>query len=253
MTNPAAPDYASMAQALSIETRAFINGKLTTSLSGRTFITENPATGRSLAQIAECREEDVNLAVAAARRAFDTGPWRKMPPRERKKVLLRLADIVERHAEELALLESLDTGKPIADALTADLPDAIETLRWHAEAIDKLYDSLSPTATDIVSMIVREPIGVVAAVVPWNFPLAITAMKVGPVLAGGNSIVIKPAEQSPLTAIKLATLTAEAGLPPGVLNVLPGYGETAGKSLGLHPDVNCVSFTGSTEIGRYFL
>jgi 4-(gamma-glutamylamino)butanal dehydrogenase len=253
MTNPVAADYASMAKALSIETQAFIDGRLTDSASGQTFSSENPATGQSLAQIAECREEDVNLAVAAARRTFEKGTWRKMPPRERKKVLLRLADTVERHAEEFALLESLDTGKPVADSLAADLPDAIETLRWHAEAIDKLYDSVSPTASDIVSMIVREPIGVVGAVIPWNFPIAITAMKVGPILAGGNSIVIKPAEQTPLTAIKLATLAAEVGLPDGVLNVLPGYGETAGRALGLHPDVNCVSFTGSTEVGRHFL
>jgi acyl-CoA reductase-like NAD-dependent aldehyde dehydrogenase len=253
MTNPSPPDFAAMARGLAIETRAFIGGRYTASVSGKTFATENPATGAALAEIAECHSEDVDLAVAAGRRAFESGSWRRMPPRERKKVLLRLADSVERHAEEFALLESLDTGKPVADALAADLPDAIETLRWHAEAIDKLYDGLSPTSLDVVSMVVREPIGVVGAVIPWNFPLAITAMKLGPVLAGGNSIVIKPAEQTPLTALKLAGLAAEAGIPDGVINVVPGFGETAGRALGLHRDVDCISFTGSTEVGRHFL
>jgi 4-(gamma-glutamylamino)butanal dehydrogenase len=155
-----------------------------------------------------------------------------MPARERKKGLLRLADAVGRNSEELALLQSLGTGKPAADALAADLPHAIETVRWHAEVIDKLYDSVSLSASEIVSMIVREPIGIVAAVIPWNF---------------------KPAEQTPLTAIRLAILAAEAGPPDGVLSVLPGYRETTGQALGLHPDVNCVSFTGSTELGRLFL
>jgi gamma-glutamyl-gamma-aminobutyraldehyde dehydrogenase len=253
MTNPAAPDFASMARGLSIETRAFIGGRFTASASGKTFSSENPATGASLAQVAECGSEDIDLAVMAARRAFENGVWRRTPPRERKKALLRLADSVERHAEEFALLESLDTGKPVADALAADLPDAIETLRWHAEAIDKLYDGLSPTSLDIVSMVVREPIGVVGAVIPWNFPLAILAMKLGPVLAGGNSIVVKPAEQTPLTALKLAGLVAEAGIPDGVFNVVPGFGETAGRALGVHPGVDCISFTGSTEVGRHFL
>ena len=247
------PDYAQMASRLSIETRAFIGGAFRSSLSGRSFVDLNPATGRPLASVSEGDAGDVDLAVAAARRVFEGGAWRRMAPRDRKKVLLRFADLLERDLQDFALLESLDTGKPVADALAADLPDAIETLRWHAEAIDKMYDAVSPTPGDIVSMVVREPIGVVGAVIPWNFPLAITAMKIAPVLAGGNSIVIKPAEQTPLTALKLAGLAAEAGLPEGVLNVVPGFGETAGRALGLHPDVDCLSFTGSTEVGRLFL
>ena len=247
------PDFAALARSLSLETRAFIDGAFAPSQSGKTLVDLNPATGRLLASVAEGDASDVHRAVAAARRAFERGTWRQMAPRDRKKVLLRFADLLERDLQEFALIESLDTGKPVADAIAADLPDAIETLRWHAEAIDKVYDAVSPTAGNIVSMIVREPIGVVGAVIPWNFPIAITAMKIGPVLAGGNSIVIKPAEQTPLTALKLAGLAAEAGIPEGIFNVVPGYGETAGRALGLHPDVDCLSFTGSTEVGRLFL
>ena len=248
-----AVDFAKMANALSIETRLFIDGAFRPASSGKTFETVNPATGKPLASISEGAAEDIDLAVRAARRSFEAGSWRGLAPRARKKVLLRLADLLERNLTEFALLESLDTGKPVADAIAADLPDAIETLRWHAEAIDKIYDQVSPTPGDIVSMIVREPIGVVGAVIPWNFPIAIMAMKLGPALAGGNSIVVKPAEQSPLTALKLASLASEAGIPDGVLNVVTGFGETAGRALGLHPDVDCLSFTGSTEVGRYFL
>ncbi|GBR52424.1 aldehyde dehydrogenase [Neokomagataea thailandica NBRC 106555] len=240
-------------ESLEIETRAFIDGKFVSSVSKKTFADVNPANGKLVADISECDQEDVEVAVAAARKAFVAGTWSKLAPRDRKVVLLKLADLLERDAEEFAILEALDTGKPVADALEVDVPDAIATLRWHAEAIDKIYDSVSPTSGNIVSMVVREPIGVVGAVIPWNFPIAITAMKLGPVLAGGNSLVVKPAEQTPLTAIKLASLANEAGIPAGVFNVVPGYGETAGKALGLHPDVDCVSFTGSTEVGRYFL
>jgi len=247
------PDFAARAQSLHIETRAFINGAFVSAASGKTFETLNPATGRALAKVAECDAQDIDRAVKAARIAFDDGRWSKLAPKERKRALLRLAALVEANIEELALLESLDNGKPVDDALAADLPDCIETLRWHAEAIDKLYDQASPTPGDIVSLVVREPIGVVGAVIPWNFPLAIIAQKVGPVLAGGNSIVIKPAEQTPLTALKFAQLVAEAGIPDGVFNVAPGYGETAGQALGRHMDVDCLTFTGSTEVGRYFL
>jgi gamma-glutamyl-gamma-aminobutyraldehyde dehydrogenase len=176
-----------------------------------------------------------------------------MPPKQRKKVLLKFADLMEKNAEELALMEVLDSGKPLSDARTVDLPDSIETLRWHAEAIDKIYGQVAPSATDVVALIVREPVGVVGAVLPWNFPIFVAMWKIAPALAGGNSMVVKPAEQTSLTCIRLAELAAEAGLPPGVLNVVPGYGETAGQALGRHPDVDCVSFTGSGEVGRYFL
>ena len=227
-----AQELARLAETIRPETKAFIDGRFVDSASGKSFDTINPATGKVVASVAETDREDVDRAVAAARSAFNKGSWRNLAPRDRKVALLRLADLVEKHQEEFAVLECLDTGKPVLDALNADVPDAIATLRWHAEAIDKIYDAVSPTSADIVSMVVREPIGVVGAVIPWNFPLAITAVKIGPVLAGGNSIVIKPAEQTPLTALRLAALAAEAGIPDGVINVLPGYGETSGQALG---------------------
>lgn len=253
MNAPTREDFLKAASALRFETRAFIDGQYVASASGKTFESINPATGRVLTSIAECDQADVDLAVAAARRAFEAGHWSRMAPRARKKVLLRLADLMEQHTEELALLEVLDSGKPISDARSVDIPDSIETLRWHAEAIDKLYDKVSPAPSDIVSMIIREPIGVVGAVLPWNFPLFVAMWKFAPALAGGNSIVIKPAELTSLTALRVAALASEAGIPDGVFNVVTGFGETAGQAIGRHMDVDCVSFTGSGEVGRYFL
>jgi 4-(gamma-glutamylamino)butanal dehydrogenase len=241
------------AQAMVFETRAFIGGRFKHSHSGKTFVTINPATGKLIAHISETDQTDVDEAVTIARQTFESGIWSKMAPKERKKILLRLADLVEKHAEELALIESLDNGKPYADALAADLPDAVETIRWHAETIDKIYDQVSPTSANIVSMIVREPIGVVGAVVPWNFPLPITAMKLAPALAAGNSLIIKPAELTTLSALRFAALTVEAGIPLGVLSVLPGFGITTGQAIGRHPDIDCLTFTGSTAVGRLFL
>lgn len=246
-------DLQQRVNSLVFETRAFVAGKFQESGSGRNFATENPATGKTLAQVAECDQVDVDHAVTAARKTFDAGHWSKRAPKERKKILLNLADLVEKHAEELALIETLDNGKPYADALAADLPDAIETIRWHAETTDKIYGQVSPAPPGIVSMVVREPVGVVGAVIPWNFPLAITAMKLAPALAAGNSLIIKPAEQTSLSALRLAALAAEAGIPEGVLSVLPGFGETVGQAIGRHTGIDCVSFTGSTEVGRYFL
>jgi len=176
-----------------------------------------------------------------------------MAPRERKKILLKFADLIEANLEELALLETLDCGKPISDSRTVDLPDTIETLRWHAEAIDKLYDQMSPAPHNVVSMLVREPIGVVAGVIPWNFPLFMAAWKMAPALAGGNSLILKPAELTSLSLLRVAELAAAAGLPDGVFNVVPGLGEEAGRAIGLHRGIDCVSFTGSGEVGRYFL
>ncbi|AOE85899.1 aldehyde dehydrogenase [Pseudomonas sp. TCU-HL1] len=253
MTNTARPDFAALAKSLKFRTQAFINGEFVDAVGGEEFETINPATGEVITKIAECDARDVDIAVAAAKAAFEDGRWSKLAPKERKRALQRLAALVEQNSQELALIESLDNGKPVDDAIAADLPDAVETLKWHAEAIDKLYDQVSPTASDLVSLVVREPIGVVGAVIPWNFPLAILAMKVGPVLAGGNSVVIKPAEQTTLSALRFAELVAEAGIPAGVFNVVTGFGETAGQALGRHPDVDCLSFTGSTEVGRYFL
>jgi gamma-glutamyl-gamma-aminobutyraldehyde dehydrogenase len=253
MSATASVDYHKGAQGLRYETRAFIDGRFVDALSGKTFATVNPATGKALAKVAEGDAADVDLAVTAARRSFEKGSWANMAPRERKKLLLRFAELIEKNLTELAIMETEDSGKPISDSLLVDLPDTVETLRWHAEAIDKIYDQMSPAPRDVVSMIVREPIGVVGAVLPWNFPLFVAMWKIAPALAGGNSLVIKPAEQTPLTALRLAALAAEAGLPEGVFNVVPGFGETAGQRIGRHMDIDCVSFTGSGEVGRYFL
>ena len=246
-------DYQRLAAGLDFETRALIGGRFVDAASGRRLDTVNPANGAHLASVASCDAADVDQAVGAARRAFDRGDWSRASPKHRKKVLLRLADLVEDNLETLALMESLDSGKPIRDALSADLPDMIDSLRWHAEAADKLYDQVAPTAPDVVAMIVREPIGVVGAVLPWNFPLYLAGWKIGPSLASGNSIVIKPAEQTSLTALMLGRLALEAGIPDGVLNIVPGYGETVGQAMGRHRDVDCISFTGSGEVGRLFL
>ncbi len=234
-------------------TKAIIGGRAVDAENGKTFATVNPTNGQTLAQIAECSDADVDKAVASARAAFNEGPWPRMSPAERKTSLQRFATVIEAHAEELAELEVLEAGKPISDALNVDLPETVETLRWHAEAADKIYDKLSPAGAGVVSMIVREPIGVVAAVLPWNFPIMMAAWKTGPALAEGNAIVLKPAEQTSMSTIRFAELATEAGIPDGVINVVPGFGEVAGKALGEHMDVDCIGFTGSTEIGRMFL
>jgi 4-(gamma-glutamylamino)butanal dehydrogenase len=234
-------------------TDVFIDGGFRPALSGARFVTENPATGRPLAEVAAGDAADIDLAVRAARRAFDDGRWSSRSPTERKAVLLRLADLLESNLEELATLDSLEAGKPISDCRDVDLPETIKTFRWYAEAIDKIFDAVAPTGDDALGLIVREPVGVVGAVLPWNFPIMMAAWKAAPALAAGNSLIIKPAELTSLSTIRLAELAAEAGLPDGVLNVVPGLGETAGQALGRHMDVDMVSFTGSTEVGRYFL
>ena len=241
------------AGALDFRHLAFIDGHFLPAVSGKTFPCVSPTDGRVLTRVAECEAEDVDHAVAVARRTFESGVWSRMAPRGRKKILLKFAEAMRRHAEELALLETLDMGKPITDALTVDVPGSANTIQWYAEAIDKVYDEIAPTAHNAMGLVTREPIGVVAAVVPWNFPLLMTCWKLGPALATGNSVVLKPAEQSPLSALRLAEIAVEAGLPPGVLNVVPGFGETAGAALGLHMDVDAVTFTGSTQVGKYFL
>ena len=236
-----------------LPTRAVIGGRSVDAEGGGTFTTINPSTGKPLAQISECSAADVDKAVAAARAAFDEGPWPRMSPAERKSILQRFATVIEANAEELAELEALEVGKPISDALGVDLPETVATIRWHAEAADKIYDKVSPSDPGFLAMIVREPLGVVAAVLPWNFPIMMAAWKVGPALAEGNTMVLKPAEQSSMSTIRLAELAVEAGVPDGVINVVPGYGEVAGKALGEHMGVDCVGFTGSTETGRLFL
>ena len=220
---------------------------------GGTFESINPANGRRLADVAACDVADVEAAVASARAAFRSGRWSGMAPANRKRVLQKFADLVLANRDELALLETLDMGKPISDSLKIDVPSAARCIHWYAESIDKLYDEVAPTGPRALATITREPVGVVGAIVPWNFPLIMAAWKIGPVLAAGNSLVLKPSEKSPLTAIRIAALAHEAGIPEGVFNVVPGLGHEAGKAIGLHMDVDCVSFTGSGEVGRYFL
>ena len=246
-------DWLARANALQFPTKAFIDGKHVDAVSGKTFETINPATGDVLARLPACEAADVDLAVKSARNAFNDGRWSRKSPTERKAVLLRLSALILEHQAEFALLESLDMGKLVRDAATIDVPGAAGIFQWYAEAIDKVYDEIAPTGSGDLAMIRREAIGVVAAVVPWNFPLDMATWKCAPALAMGNSVILKPAEQSPLSALRLAELAREAGLPDGVLNVVTGYGETAGKAIGLHPDIDCVAFTGSTEVGKYFL
>jgi acyl-CoA reductase-like NAD-dependent aldehyde dehydrogenase len=241
------------ATAVDIRAQAFIDGAYVDALSGETFECVNPATGEVLAEVAACDADDVDRAVRGAREAFESGVWSRSSPKQRKRVLQRLAALVDEHRDELALLETLDMGKPIRDSRKVDVPLAAECIAYYGEAIDKVYDEVAPTDPSAVVMIVREPVGVVGAVVPWNFPLLMASWKVGPALVAGNSIVLKPAEQSPLTALRLAELATEAGVPPGVLQVVPGFGETAGQAIGRHMDVDLVAFTGSTEVGKFFL
>lgn len=245
-------EYQALAKDLTPPTTAFIDGKFQAG-KGERFTTVNPATGDGLAEIAGCNGADVDLAVIKAREAFDQGRWSKLHPSERKDVLIRLCKLITRNRRELAVMESVDSGKPILDCETVDVPETIHCIKWHAEAIDKIYDQTGPTGDDAISMIVREPIGVVAAVLPWNFPLMMLAWKIGPALAAGCSVIVKPAEQTSLTALRVAELAHEAGVPRGVLQVLPGDGPSVGEPLGRHMDVDIVSFTGSTETGRLFL
>ena len=246
-------DYRALISTLSYRNQAFINGKYVAAASGKTFDCISPIDGRVLTQVAACDVEDVHRAVAAARAIFEKGTWSACHPAKRKRALLKFAELIAKHKDELALLETLDMGKPISVSAGGDIPGSIQCIQWYAEACDKVYDEISPYRPDSISLITREPIGVVAAVVPWNYPLLMTSWKLGPALAAGNSVIIKPAEQSPLTALRIAELAAEAGIPDGVLQVLPGFGETAGQALGRHMDVDMVAFTGSTQVGKYFL
>jgi len=241
------------AKDLAIEGRAFINGQYLDASDNQTFDCISPIDGRHLAKIAQCQSDDANKAVLAARAVFEQGTWSKAAPAKRKKILLKLADLIEQHGEELALLETLDMGKPISDSLNVDISGTLRSIRWSAEAIDKIYDEVAPTPEGQLGLITREAVGVVAAIVPWNFPLVMASWKLGPALAAGNSVILKPSEKSPLTAIKLAALAKEAGLPDGVLNVLPGYGHTVGKALALHNDIDTLVFTGSTGVAKQLL
>jgi len=254
MTSPTTTaEWQALANSLTFPHQAFIKGQYVDAQSGATFACESPLDGRKLMDVASCQEEDAHQAVSAAREAFETGVWRDLPPAKRKKILLRFADLLLANRDELALLETLDMGKPIRFSHAVDIPAAANTLRWTAEAIDKVYGEVAPTANNQIGMITREPIGVVACIVPWNFPLLMASWKFAPALAAGNSVILKPSEKSPLSALRVAELAQQAGIPDGVFNVLPGFGSSVGRALALHPDVDCLAFTGSTAVAKQLL
>ncbi len=235
-------------QRCAIESRAFINGEYASAATGQTIAVVNPASDETIAHIARCGQQDVNAVVQFAREAFQRGEWSQSAPSVRKAVLNKFADLIDAHNDQLALLETLDTGKPIAHSASTDIPGAANALRWYAEAVDKVYGEVAPTEQDVHAFITHQPIGVVAAVVPWNFPLWIACWKLGPALAAGNSVILKPSEKSSLSAIFLGQLAIQAGLPNGVFQVITGYGHEAGDALARHIDVDCIAFTGSTRI-----
>jgi gamma-glutamyl-gamma-aminobutyraldehyde dehydrogenase len=238
---------------LDLRTRMFIDGRFRDAIDGRRYVTENPATGRPIAEVAEGGPADVDAAVAVARRAADDGRWSRMSPGDRKRILIRWADLIESNARELGLIETIDAGKPIVDTVGLDMPETATCIRWHAEASDKLYGEVAPSPEGTVATITREPCGVVGAVIPWNYPAQMAAWKLGPALATGNTVVMKPASTTSLSLLRIAELGSEAGIPDGVLNVVTGPGEIVGEAIGRHADVDCVAFTGSTEVGRRFL
>jgi gamma-glutamyl-gamma-aminobutyraldehyde dehydrogenase len=244
--------WKAFAGSLKIDARALIDGKSVDAADGKTFDCVSPIDGKVIAQVADCGEADIDRAVSAARRSFDEGVWAGLNPRKRKAAMLRWATLLRDHTDELSVLETLDAGKPIGDTTSVDIPGAIYCVEWFAEAIDKVGGEVAPVDHHLVGLVTREPIGVVAAIVPWNFPLLMASWKFAPALAAGNSVVLKPSEKSPLTAIRVAQLAVEAGIPAGVFNVVPGFG-AAGKLLALHMDVDCLAFTGSTAVGKQIM
>ncbi|WP_294639249.1 aldehyde dehydrogenase [uncultured Aquabacterium sp.] len=236
-----------------LDGRAFIGGQRVAAVDGQTFACHSPIDGRKLLDVTRGQQADVDAAVRAARQAFEDGRWSRKAPAVRKRILLRFAELITQHKDELALLETLDMGKPIQYSLSVDVPAAARCIAWYAEAIDKVYDEIAPTPANALALIQREPVGVVGAIVPWNYPMIMAAWKLGPALACGNSVVLKPSEKSPLTALRLAELALKAGVPEGVFNVVPGYGHEAGEALALHMDVDALGFTGSTRVGRKML
>jgi gamma-glutamyl-gamma-aminobutyraldehyde dehydrogenase len=246
-------DWTRLAGDIAPRTEIFIDGKYRAALSGATFDSINPATGELIAKVCSAEAQDVDAAVASGRAAFESGAWSRSSPSHRKRVMQRLAELINENAEELALLDSMDMGKLVTEAHTVDVPSAAELFAFYGEAIDKQSGEIAPTEPGNLALVTREPLGVVGAVTPWNFPLDLAVWKLAPALAAGNSVVLKPAEQAPLSSVRLAELAVEAGLPDGVLNVVPGLGPTAGAALGLHPDVDVIAFTGSTETGKRFL
>lgn len=252
MTSFTREDALAIASSLKLPSRPFVNGAYRRTSDGRKFQSINPANGEVLAEVEACSLQDVEEAVAIAKATFESGVWSHKHPSERKAVLLRFADLIRANLHELAVTESLDAGKPITDTLTVDVPATADTIAWHAEVQDKLFARVAPTDNSTLGLIVREPLGVVGLVLPWNFPILMAAWKLGPALATGNSIVLKPSQMTSLTALRLGELATEAGLPDGVLNVVTGSRDV-GEALGLHRDVRIISFTGSTDVGRKFL
>ncbi|MCE2027619.1 aldehyde dehydrogenase [Sessilibacter corallicola] len=245
--------WVQLAESVTIPVDNIIDGKPVQATSGKTFTCISPIDGRVLAEIPSCSQADADAAVESARKAFDSGVWSQTAPVKRKKVLIKFADLILQHADELAILETLDMGKPIGDSTAIDIPATANCIRWNAEAIDKVYDEVAPTHPNELGLVTREPLGVVAAIVPWNFPLIMAAWKLGPALATGNSVVLKPSEKSPLTALRIGQLALDAGIPAGVLNVITGFGKDAGEPLAKHMDVDGLVFTGSTAVGKHLL
>ncbi|MDC0056703.1 aldehyde dehydrogenase [Alphaproteobacteria bacterium] len=231
----------------------FLDGKYQESSSGKTFENISPIDGKTINHVAFSQKEDVDRAVVVAKNIFEKGSWSKAEPSHRKKILLKFADLLEKNQMELALLDTIDMGKTISDTFNADIPASVDNIRWYAEIIDKIYDDIAPTADNFIGMITKEPIGVVGAIVPWNYPLWMAIWKLGPSIITGNSVILKPAEQSPMSAIRVGELLLEAGLPEGVFTVLPGDGPITGKSMCLHDNIDCIAFTGSGEVGKLIL
>ncbi len=259
MSTAVAPVNEHVSQFIATPRKMLINGNWVDAVSGKTFPTFDPATGKEMAYVAEGDQADINLAVTAARKAFEQGPWRKMTASERGRLIWKLADLLEKNLEEFAQLESLDNGKPVTVARAADVPLAVDLFRYMAGWATKIEGNTIPLSVPYtpgakyLAYTLREPVGVVGQIIPWNFPLLMAAWKLGPALAAGCTVVLKPAEQTPLSALRLGELIMEAGFPEGVVNVVPGYGETAGAALAAHMDVDKVAFTGSTEVGRIIL
>ncbi len=254
MTVPHTRDsWQALADGLQIRTRAFIDGRYIDAASGKAFDCISPINGRVLGRVAEGEGEDIDRAVAAARRSFEAGHWADAKPTYRKKILSNFAQLIEQYGDELAVLEALDMGKPVGDARAVDVAATIRCMAWTGEALDKVYGEVAATGQDELGFITREPLGVVGAIVPWNFPMLMATWKIAPALAMGNSVVLKPSEKSPLTAIRLAEIAMEAGIPAGVFNVVPGFGKGAGEPLALHMDVDGLVFTGSTAVGKHLL
>jgi gamma-glutamyl-gamma-aminobutyraldehyde dehydrogenase len=246
-------DWIEVAKTLKIDGRALIDGRRCAAQTGITFDKHSPIDDRLLSPIARGSTADIDQAVKSARQTFEQGHWAKQPPQKRKKVLQKFSELILQTQDELALLETLDMGKPIQDSRSVDVVSSSRCIAWYAEAIDKIYGEIAPTAPNALALITREAMGVIGVIVPWNYPMLMAAWKLAPALATGNSVVLKPSEKSPLTALRLAELALEAGLPPGVFNVVPGYGHEAGEALALHNDVDALGFTGSTHTGRRML